>query len=170
MLAVCEAMRDQVRNLVAAAQGALKYSWVAAVRYIGQSYAVEIGAPPLDAPEALGRAFKDKHRQLYGFATDEPWEVIAIRLTGAVPRATIGATPAGGEAAPSAPEKFRDCIFDIPASVRVREYRRADLPPGNRITGPAIIADAMSTIVLPPKSFVLAAMAGHLDIDVEPKA
>jgi N-methylhydantoinase A len=170
MLTVCEAMRDQVRNLVAAAQGELKYSWVAAVRYVGQSYAVEIGAPALDAPEALGHAFKDKHRQLYGFATEEPWEVIALRLTGAVPRAEIGTTEGGDETAPSAPEKFRDCIFETPAPIRVREYQRADLVPGRLIAGPAIIADAMSTIVLPPRSSVVAAQAGHLDIDVEAKA
>jgi N-methylhydantoinase A len=170
MLAVCEAMRDQVRNLVVAAQVALKYSWVAAVRYVGQSYAVEIGAPPLDAPEALGRAFKDKHRQLYGFATEEPWEVIALRLTGSVPGAAIGTSLAGSEAALSAPEKFRDCIFDTPSPIRVQEYQRANLARGCRIAGPAIISDAMSTIILPPRSSVVAVQEGHLDINVEAKA
>jgi N-methylhydantoinase A len=168
--AVREAMRDQVQKLVGQATGELKYAWVAAVRYVGQSYAVEIAAPPLDEPEELGKKFKDKHRQLYGFATAEPWEVIALRLTGSVPRDAMDLDAGPRDGARPEPQKFRDCIFDTPAPVRVPEYRRADLPPGRRIAGPAIIADAMSTIVVPPKSAVMAAQAGHLEIDVEPKA
>ena len=53
---------------------------VAAIRYSGQSYAIEIADAALDDPARLGRDFLDRHRALYGFATGEPWELVSIRL------------------------------------------------------------------------------------------
>ena len=60
---------------------------VAAIRYSGQSYAIEIPNAALDDPAKLGRDFLGLHRTLYGFATDEPWELVSIRLRVSVPRA-----------------------------------------------------------------------------------
>lgn len=168
--AIREAMREQIRNLIEHAQGEIRYGWVAAVRYAGQSYAVEISDPALDAPEELGRQFKEKHNQLYGFATDEPWEMIALRLVGSVPRTSQSFGGHSNGRHRSAPQKFRDCCFESSAMVRVREYRRAELSAGQAIAGPAIVADDMSTIVIPPASTVTATQAGHLEIAVEPRS
>jgi N-methylhydantoinase A len=165
---VREAMRDQVQKLIGPAEGDPKLSWVAAVRYVGQSYAVEISEAPLDAAEALGEKFKAKHLQLYGFATAEPWELTALRLTGSVPRGVLDFDRSSSDAARGASKKARDCVFNTAGAMRVPEYRRVDLPPGRQIVGPAIVADAMSTIVVPPKSSVEATQGGHLKIDVEP--
>ena len=59
---------------------------VALLRYRGQSYAIELARPALDNPESLGDAFRAEHARLYGFATGEPWELKALRLTARLPR------------------------------------------------------------------------------------
>ncbi|MCC6193062.1 MAG: hydantoinase/oxoprolinase family protein, partial [Burkholderiales bacterium] len=67
---------------------------VAAIRYRGQSYAIEIDNPSFDDPARLSRAFFDKHERLYGFATDEPWELVAIRQRASIARASDAPRPA----------------------------------------------------------------------------
>ena len=59
---------------------------VAAIRYSGQSYAVEVRDPAFDRLDALGRQFRERHEAQYGFATDEPWELVAIRTRFSAPR------------------------------------------------------------------------------------
>ena len=67
---------------------------VAAIRYRGQSYAIEIADAGLDDPVRLNREFLDRHRALYGFATGEPWELVSIRLRVSAPRADSASRPA----------------------------------------------------------------------------
>ena len=68
-------------------EGEMVVEETAAIRYRGQSYAIEIADAPLDDPTRLSREFLDRHRALYGFATEEPWELVSIRLRVSVPRA-----------------------------------------------------------------------------------
>ena len=75
-------------------EGEMAVEEVAAVRYRGQSYAIEIPDAALDDPARLTRDFLDRHRALYGFATEEPWELVSIRLR-------VSAPPAGGEFQPA---------------------------------------------------------------------
>ena len=76
---------------------------VAAVRYRGQSYAIEIACPDFANPAGLGRAFLDRHEELYGFATDEDWELVSIRQRASIPRTALlagSAIPARARPAP----------------------------------------------------------------------
>lgn len=139
--------------------------YVASVRYSGQSYATEIAAPDLDHPENLGRQFQQTHDRLYGFATDEPWELFALRCTVSVPRDD---TPAKHNTAltPGAPRNFEPCWFGGIDAVNTPRYDRSAVAPEQTIAGPAIIEDAWSTIVVPPGASATSDQAGHLHIDV----
>lgn len=140
--------------------------YVASIRYSGQSYATEIPAPRLDDPGALGRQFREAHDRLYGFATDEPWELYALRCTVSVPRAgrpvvgTVSTVP--GDPRSSAP-----CWFEGSGEVETPRYDRNAVASGQTIAGPAIVEDAWSTVVVPPGAAATADSSGHLHIDAE---
>ena len=144
--------------------GALAVEEVASVRYSGQSYAIEIADAALDDPAALGSAFKDRHRVLYGFATEEPWELVSIRMRVSAPR--NGAAPAKAaktNEAPS-PTKTLPATFESGEPIPTPRYDRAGLGPGSALEGPVIVDDAWSTVVVPPGATLTADDAGHLHI------
>lgn len=158
------------RPLIAAGydKSALAVEEVAAIRYSGQSYAIEIDDPAFDDVAALGRAFVARHEALYGFATDEPWELVAIRQRVSAPRAERGAKRAAPSAAGGTPRpaKTGRCVFAGAGAIETPRFDRAALGPGARVRGPAIVEDAWSTVVLPPGATLAALAGGHLDIDV----
>lgn len=155
-----------VTRLLGPAQTAPTLKWVAALRYAGQSYAIELSDPALDDPEQLGARFRERHRQLYDFATGEPWELVALRLTATVPRET-GALPTQAQSLqPASPSKQRQCSFGGAAPQWVPQYQRDALSAGQRIAGPAIVTDAMSTLVLPPGCSMTTTGHGHLEIRI----
>ena len=53
---------------------------VAAIRYGGQSDSIEVRNPALSDPDLLGRQFRDQHKHLYGFTTEEDWELESLRI------------------------------------------------------------------------------------------
>ncbi len=144
--------------------GALAVEEVAMVRYSGQSYAIEIADAALDDPAALGCAFRERHRVLYGFATEEPWELVSIRMRVSAPR--NGETPSSAaktNEAPS-PTKTLPATFESGEPVPTPRYDRAGLGPGSALEGPVIVDDAWSTVVVPPGATLTADDAGHLHI------
>ncbi|MFP6743917.1 MAG: hydantoinase/oxoprolinase family protein, partial [Alphaproteobacteria bacterium] len=144
----------------------LRIAEVAAIRYAGQSYAVEV---PYDAPadrDRLGQDFKTLHDSLYGFATDEPWEVEALRVT-------VSASPAympdrlhmaavAGEARPTS---TGPCVFEGHGALPTPRFARADLAADQCLLGPAVIEDQWSTVVVDPGATAWADDGGHLHID-----
>ena len=146
-------------------EGEVELEEVAAIRYRGQSYAIEIPDAPLDDRMRLNREFLDRHRALYGFATEEPWELQSIRLrvsaprTGGEPRAT---TPVA--TAEPAPEGTLPCTFDAGGPIPTPRYARAGVGAGPPLAGPAVVEDAWSTVVVPPGATLTAGETGHLRI------
>ncbi|MEH6580067.1 MAG: hydantoinase/oxoprolinase family protein [Amphritea sp.] len=139
---------------------------VAGVRYSGQSYAVEIQNPALDDPQALGLAFREVHEQLYGFSTDEPWELATLRTTVSLPRTEhLTNADQDRDAAPAKPHSSNLCYFDG-QSVMTPRYSRDELVTNQTISGPAIVEDESSTIVIIPKSTLTVDPSGHLVIDI----
>jgi N-methylhydantoinase A len=141
---------------------------VAAVRYSGQSYAIEIADPSFDDPDGLGRAFLERHQALYGFATEEPWELVSIRQHISVPRPHAKTTAATAAAAGTedGPAKISECIFSADGAVPTPRYDRSRLAAERAIRGPAIIEDEWSTVILPPGASMIADAQGHLHIEV----
>ena len=133
----------------------------ALVRYVGQSYAVEVPfATPLDL-KALGRDFRKRHREIYGYATDEHWEMQSLRLRALVARDTrLGALPATEGVLE--PTSVAPCWFEPSAPHQTPRFDRDRLPSGARISGPAIVEDAWSTIVVPPGYTLGSDAMGHL--------
>ncbi|MDH3474241.1 MAG: hydantoinase/oxoprolinase family protein [Rhodospirillales bacterium] len=139
---------------------------IALIRYAGQSDTVEVPfTPPLD-PEVLGAEFKAIHERLYGFATDEPWELDTLRLTLAAPaKNDITALMAAEEAASTTPIASADCWFEAAGPAPTPRYARGALPADWRLPGPAVIEDECSTVVVPPGAAAWADGAGQIHID-----
>ena len=131
---------------------------VGLLRYPGQSYEIEVPfALPFD-PVRMTAAFEDLHRQAYGFATGDPWEFVAMRVTVATPRATSPARVRTiATRLPDLPPTR--CCFDRSGWSETQQYRREALR--KSVVGPAIILDDVSTIVVPP-GFVASPDGAHL--------
>jgi N-methylhydantoinase A len=136
----------------------------ALVRYVGQSVAVEVPfAQPLDLP-TLGRAFRKRHHEIYGYATDEHWEMQSLRIRALVARQTRFGPLADSAGMPE-PTSLRPCWFEASAPHETPCFDRDRLPPGVRIPGPAVVEDAWSTIIVPPGYVLRADAMGHLWIN-----
>ena len=146
-------------------EGELATEYVASVRYSGQSYATEIPDPCLEDPNRLGEQFRAIHRRVYGFDTDEPWELHALRCTVSVPRDSLAEAPTS-RSAPGDPTKTAPCWFGGAEPIDTPRYARDSIAFGQSIAGPAVVEDAWSTVVLPPGAMLTADPHGHLLINV----
>lgn len=143
--------------------GAIDLRLSADMRYAGQSHEIEVPLDPgwLDSPAPLARAFHATHRRIYDF--DDPEgriELVNLRLSaiGAGPKPVVPtATATGGPAAPA-----RHVPVWRGDWAEVALYRREDLAPGARFSGPAIVAQEDTTFLLPEGA--LAHVDGHLNI------
>ena len=169
--------RQELRSTLAAplnaaghAGGELAVEEVASIRYRGQSYAIEIAGAAFDDPARLGRAFMDRHRTLYGFATEEPWELVSMRIRVSAPRNGEVHPPAAKTNEAPSPGKMFQCTFESGEAVMTPRYDRGGLGPDRPLEGPVIVDDAWSTVVVPPGATLTADDAGHLHIatGVEP--
>jgi len=126
------------------------------LRYAGQEFTlrvpVAVGEVTEEGLRAVRARFDDMHEARYGHvAKDEAVEIVNVRLVATGHRDTpdIDAPPAAtGQAKPSG---TRQVGFDGPGGCVMKEsaiWRREELPPGTEITGPAILEEYASTIVL----------------------
>jgi len=162
-----ELLAGLAAHFVDADEGPPRVLEVAAVRYGGQSYAVEVPAPALDEPERLGEQFRAWHEALYGYATREPWELTALRMTLLAPRSiALAALGDGPRGQGGGPIEVSPCWFDAKGPVSTPRYERAGLSDGDELAGPAIVEDECSTVVLPPGATLTADAWGHLHIAV----
>ena len=141
---------------------------IALIRYVGQSYSVEVPYRYPAQVATLTRDFRAMHEQLYGFSTEEDWELEAIRVTASAatrpievrpPRLTGGTKPG--------PTSIAPCWFSAAGAMQTPRYRRDAIAAGARIDGPAIVEDEWSTITLPPDTVLEATLAGHLRLRCE---
>jgi N-methylhydantoinase A len=136
----------------------------ALIRYIGQSTAVEVPfADPLDLA-ILGRDFRRRHNDIYGYATDEHWEMQSLRLRALVPRRTKFG-PLADSGSVLQPTGIGPCWFEPAAPHQTPRFDRDRLPAGMTIAGPAVVEDAWSTIIVPPGYALRADAMGHLRIN-----
>ncbi|MCP4389789.1 MAG: hydantoinase/oxoprolinase family protein, partial [Gammaproteobacteria bacterium] len=140
---------------------------VAAVRYSGQSYAVDIPSPDLMDQAILGRTFRQLHEQLYGFSTEEPWELSALRITVSLPRNQDALLQDKAPLnQPAQPVGTAPCYFGDAEAVSTPRYDREQLAFKQKLSGPVIIEDPSSTIVVPPGARLAVDPTGHLLIDI----
>jgi len=151
------------------------------VRYVGQNYEIEL--PWERDPAGLRPAFEARHRQLYGYATGEGVECVNLRVVARLSDAAAAAPHPGplpegergevggrgqGEGAAAALAGSQRAYFPETGEVTMPRYDRAALPAGAVVTGPAVIEDEWSTIVVYPGQRAAADARGHLVLDMEP--
>lgn len=138
------------------------------LRYLGQSDAIEVA---LKAPYDLASVdadFKATHERLYGFFTDERWEIDTLRVTVLAPHREKETRLAGNTVESSTrPTDVRECWYEGPVQLATPYYDRERLPVDWKIAGPAIIEDEWSTVVVDPGATAWADSRGHLHIDLE---
>ncbi|MBI1210650.1 MAG: 5-oxoprolinase [Alphaproteobacteria bacterium] len=120
----------------------------------------------------IEEAFADTHRKRFGF-WDQGRELIAeslsIEASGQIPPPALPAPqarPHGAQLSPSATTK----LFADGKSSDAPIYARENLQPGDRIVGPALIAEPNSTIVVDPQWQALYTESGNLVLTREAKA
>jgi N-methylhydantoinase A len=130
----------------------------ARMRYVGQGYeiSVEIPAKELDVRdlEDVHERFLATYARLYGYADPkEPLEIVDLRLTALGP-ADGGARLAGESAPRSEPaagrSRHKAYFPTLGGFVEVQLWNRRELAIGSMITGPGIVREPESTILVPP--------------------
>ncbi|WP_408992044.1 hydantoinase B/oxoprolinase family protein [Streptomyces sp. 1268] len=147
------------------------------LRYAGTDAALPVD---LDTEAAMAEAFVAAHRARFGFAMDKPVvvETVSVEATGTTgttgTTGATGATDATGTADRTTPLTGLDPhgpppppadTVDLYAEGRWQRaplHRRADLPVGATVTGPAIVAEDDATTVVDPGWQAEAAPTGHL--------
>ena len=137
-----------------------RFARTADLRYFGQAFEVRVPIPdgPFDAgvADAVAADFHAEHRALYGYDfegdPDQQVEWVNLRVTGIGPitRPDIVAHERHSESAPG-PRSRRAVCFDATVGyVPTDVYWRADLQPGDRLTGPVIVEEFGSTVPVHP--------------------
>ncbi|MFD5863140.1 hydantoinase/oxoprolinase family protein [Streptomyces chartreusis] len=134
---------------------------IAAVRYVGQNYELDVAVPAgaIDASwvRQVERAFHDAHHTRYGY--DSPAasiEAVTLRVEviGQVPRAEFPVVEPDGSSLSSAQLGTRNVYLPEAADrIAVPVYDRALLQAGHEIVGPAVIEQYDTTsFILPGQS------------------
>jgi N-methylhydantoinase A len=140
-------------------------------RYVGQEYHInlpigftgqesdinlQVGSEPLreSDKELLVRRFNEAHQKLYDYCTPgTPVQIVNLRVAGIgwIAKPQFPSYPAGSPDARQAIKTHRQVYFkESGGFLETPIYDILRLRPNNRITGPAIIEDPNSTIVIPP--------------------
>ncbi|HVN85315.1 MAG TPA: hydantoinase B/oxoprolinase family protein [Candidatus Binatia bacterium] len=143
-------MERDLRSAVAADgidANAISATYFLDLRYAGQGSAITV-ATPADGDYAA--EFARRHRQLYGFGFPaRPMEITAARVdvTGATAKPPVPCFPL----TPRRPQAMqRMPVYSDGAWRAAAVFGRDELRPGDRLDGPAIIVEPISTIVVEP--------------------
>src|SRR3974390_1687631 len=134
---------------------AIVFKRSADMRYVGQFHEVETDVPSgklgPDTVEAAADAFARKHEELYTFAMPwKPVEILTLRLKATTPSVPFDLPQvAQGSADPAgAFKRRRNCRFEG-RDVDTPIYDGEKVLAGNVISGPAIIEETTTTVVIP---------------------
>lgn len=168
---LCAELADRTREALRAdgvPESAITTRARVLLRYAGTDAALPVDQ---DTEAAMAEAFAAAHRARFGFTMDKPVvvETVSVEATGATDTTrTAGATDGTGPVTDSGPHDARlrpaDTV-DLYAEGRWQRaplHRRADLPAGTAVTGPAIVAEDDATTVVDPGWQAEAAPTGHL--------
>lgn len=146
-----EQARGEVASEGVAAEELMIRRRLAFLRFAGQESTLELelgdGGAGEAADEELGRAFRDRYRELYGYRPPErPIEVEAVRVV-------VSSRPEPlPESAPEPPPRDAEPVgeqrafFDGWRPVPV--FAGPELRPGDRLDGPALVLDDYATLVV----------------------
>ncbi len=136
-------------------------------RYVGQNYELEVPVAPGEHAEEIRRRFADLHRRQYEYATEEPAEGVAVRVTATVPSPEVVLREAAPPEGRAIPRGRRRVYFYRQGWTEAPVYGREAVPPGADVAGPALVEDRWSTVVVEPGHRLRRDAAGALWVDVE---
>jgi N-methylhydantoinase A len=117
------------------------------LRYAGQSFELSVPVEGRFDPDETASRFHAAHERTYGYGIDERIEVVNLRVTARLERSVADTAYDGtGDSALGT----REAYFDG----EVREaavHDRLSLSGGRTVDGPAVLEQAESTTVVPPK-------------------
>ena len=134
------------------------------LRYANQGYEITVPVPdgPVTATTLAQTiaTFHQEHQRLYTYASPElPVELVNLRVSASGPARPFALKPLRAAPGMPMPHPATRAVYFPNAGgfVACPVYEYASLPPGARLTGPAIITQDLSTIVVQPQHQV------HLD-------
>lgn len=133
----------------------IKLERSAGMRYRGQSYEVAVAAGLMNSQadiDALREAFHTAHERRYGhMAANETIEIVTVKVVGAglLDKPDTPETPPG-PLMPATAHTRRTAWFGEAGEKDTPVYRRSDLQAGMQLSGPAIVEEKTSTIVIYP--------------------
>ena len=138
-----EVLRPLLDNALSREDIALEHT--ALMRYAAQSDATAVPFKAPIEPLVLQAAFHARHRELYGYATEEAVVIESLRVQSRKPSSLRTGLDTPGKPLPPG---SRLCSFPGAKEVPTVILDRTGLTMA--AAGPAIIADAWSTVVVPP--------------------
>ena len=122
------------------------------MRYLGQEHTLKLEVDGMPAYEDVRTLFDSAHEQRYGHRTEQPLELVNLRVTGLGRVAKPGLTKQSATTSTRSVENMSGtrnayCFRDR-AMKEFQLVERCRLVPGDRISGPAIIDEGTSTTVI----------------------
>ncbi len=121
------------------------------MRYLGQSWELEVDTPAsIDSTEALEAAFGEVHDRRFGHRSGGPPEIVNFKLAsiGRVSKPEPPPLKRSGSLkdarSATRPVYFHGAFLDTPV------YQRERLPPQAGFSGPAVVEEDGSTVIVPP--------------------
>lgn len=135
------------------------------VCYIGQGYTLAVPFSP-EGPDVAGTLYEDfvaTHNKVYGYAPRNPARVVNLRTVHrAGGRDSIDSSDYAPVRPGAAPGTRRIRVAGSTEPVEAAVYKRDTLAPGTEFTGPAIVEQSDTTIVIEPGWHVRTAATGNL--------
>ncbi|SFL40205.1 N-methylhydantoinase A [Halogranum rubrum] len=116
------------------------------LRYAGQSFELTVPADRPFDPETAKERFHAAHENTYGYRMDESVDLVNVRAEAVVerPDPSVSYDAPGDAVVDEREAHFAD------GSYATTIYDRERLPPGETVSGPAVLEQDESTVVVPP--------------------
>ena len=153
------------------APGQLRFEYFADMRYLGQEHTVKIpvafSGDSIEVPEAVAR-FHAAHEKRYTYRLDNEVQVVNFHVVATLPveKPELPTRPVTGRERADAVMGTRRVDFDADGELDATIYDGARLEPGMEVFGPAVIQEAMVTLVVWPQDRVSIDQFGNYHIDV----
>jgi N-methylhydantoinase A len=151
----------------------LAFNRYADMRYLGQEHTVKVPFPSgevrTEELDEAARRFHEVHEREYAFRLDSPVEVVNYHLAayGAVQKPDVATLVRTGRTATDAIKGRREVDLDAHGVHQADIYDRAMLEPGAEFSGPAVVEEPATTIVILPSQRVSVDDYGNLHIYAE---
>ena len=156
ILAMLDAQGLAAMETEGVARDRISTRYAADMRYVGQSYELEVDVPDTtdrSTPDELARRFHDAHERVYAHAQrDNAVETVNLRVVHSfLPSPPSPAAGRAGRADSSEPRESRRAVFaEYPGGGDAAVFDRLDLAPDTVIDGPAIVEQSDTTTVVYP--------------------